>query len=272
VGSCFCTGRMDRATAQGVAFPACQRFDEPLDVNLERTIRPVSAERCRVETRSNRVRIAAQRMEGWLGHWKAPRFTPWVLATPTGWRKLLMSVFSLAVAPQPPRGMVPRGVVSRVFREARFPVLSMNDPSTTSFAARLRMLRSQRPDITQDRLADEVGVSQNAIGKWERGESVPRIDALRKLCEVYGVSADYLVGLAATPSPVPPDWWIVDLEHVEAIRKAKTEKDVEALEHPDGSVPTGFPIPTKPGVLSSSDYASLRSELEVLITKARRKK
>lgn len=198
--------------------------------------------------------------------------TPRVLPTRAGSVKHAAIVFCLAVVRQPRRGMVPLGVVSRVFREARYPVLSMNDPSTTSFAARLRMLRSQRPDITQDRLADSVGVSQNAIGKWERGESVPRIDALRKICDVYGVSADYLVGLSPTPSPVPPDWWIVDLEHVEAIRAAKTAKDIEALEHPDGSIPTGFPIPTKPGVLSSSDYAALRGEIEAMVAKARKKK
>lgn len=49
-------------------------------------------------------------------------------------------------------------------------------------------------DWSQTDLANNSGVSRVMIGKYERGEVVPSIDAAKKIAEAFDVSMDYLVG------------------------------------------------------------------------------
>ena len=54
-------------------------------------------------------------------------------------------------------------------------------------------LRKQK-DWSQTELAANSGVSREMIGKYERGEAVPSIDAAKKIADAFEVSMDYLVG------------------------------------------------------------------------------
>jgi transcriptional regulator with XRE-family HTH domain len=54
-------------------------------------------------------------------------------------------------------------------------------------------LRKQK-DWSQAELATNSGVSREMIGKYERGEAVPSIDAAKKIADAFEVSMDYLVG------------------------------------------------------------------------------
>jgi transcriptional regulator with XRE-family HTH domain len=47
---------------------------------------------------------------------------------------------------------------------------------------------------SQTELADKSGVSRVMIGKYERGEAIPSIDAAKKIADALEVSLDYLVG------------------------------------------------------------------------------
>lgn len=49
--------------------------------------------------------------------------------------------------------------------------------------------------LTQEKLAEKVGVSRAAISRWELGEIEPKIENLVKLASVLDVSADYLLGI-----------------------------------------------------------------------------
>ena len=62
----------------------------------------------------------------------------------------------------------------------------------TGFADRLRQLRKQR-DLSQAELAQLVGLHTNLIGRYERGESRPAADTLKRLADALGVSSDYLL-------------------------------------------------------------------------------
>lgn len=42
-------------------------------------------------------------------------------------------------------------------------------------------------------VAKSVGVTRAAVYMWEYGKTVPRIDTLRKLAQLYGCSLDELV-------------------------------------------------------------------------------
>ena len=59
--------------------------------------------------------------------------------------------------------------------------------------------------LTQEQAAERVGVSRQALAKWETGETLPDVERIRLLAELYGVSLDDLV--SAPPSmglPIPP--------------------------------------------------------------------
>lgn len=54
----------------------------------------------------------------------------------------------------------------------------------------------QNKNITQDELARRLGVTSQAISKWERGLSLPDVAFIKDLCSVLEVSADYLLGIS----------------------------------------------------------------------------
>lgn len=44
-------------------------------------------------------------------------------------------------------------------------------------------------------LANKLGVTRQQIARWRRGTSEPGAYKIKQLCEIYGVSADYILGL-----------------------------------------------------------------------------
>lgn len=46
---------------------------------------------------------------------------------------------------------------------------------------------------TQQELADKLGYSGKAISRWERAESLPDIEVLCQICDLYGVTFEYLL-------------------------------------------------------------------------------
>ncbi|MDR0861180.1 MAG: helix-turn-helix domain-containing protein [Oscillospiraceae bacterium] len=61
-------------------------------------------------------------------------------------------------------------------------------------AENIRRLRLEK-SVTQERLAEHVGVTTSAVSKWERGEAYPDITLVLPLAEYFGVSADTLLGV-----------------------------------------------------------------------------
>lgn len=62
------------------------------------------------------------------------------------------------------------------------------------YARRLRDLRTDR-ELSQVQIAVILGTTKNQVGKYERGEQEMPIRHLITLCNYYGVSADYVLGL-----------------------------------------------------------------------------
>ena len=58
----------------------------------------------------------------------------------------------------------------------------------------IKRLRREK-DITQENLADFLGVTFQSISKWERGESYPDITLLPAISGFFGVSIDELMGV-----------------------------------------------------------------------------
>ena len=65
-------------------------------------------------------------------------------------------------------------------------------------------LRAER-GMTQEKLAELVGVSTAAVSKWECGNSYPDITLLTKLAEIFDVSMDYLFGYTKADEKTVPE-------------------------------------------------------------------
>lgn len=68
---------------------------------------------------------------------------------------------------------------------------------TIELGNRLADLRKEH-GYSQEELADKLGVSRQAISKWERGEASPDTDNLIELAKIYNMSLDELIGLKAS--------------------------------------------------------------------------
>lgn len=73
---------------------------------------------------------------------------------------------------------------------------------------RLRMQRA-RMQLSQQQVAKHVLGSQNAIGLYERGKTIPDAHRLALLADLYGVTADYLCGKTDYPELLPPGMFVV---------------------------------------------------------------
>lgn len=62
------------------------------------------------------------------------------------------------------------------------------------YMRRIRDLREDN-DLTQREVADALGTSQTMYARYERGANELPIRHLIGLCKLYGVSADYILGL-----------------------------------------------------------------------------
>jgi len=59
---------------------------------------------------------------------------------------------------------------------------------------RIKELRCSM-QISQQRLAKEIGVTQKAVDFWEKGINEPKASYIVCLSKFFGVSSDYLLGI-----------------------------------------------------------------------------
>lgn len=67
---------------------------------------------------------------------------------------------------------------------------------------KIKALR-QKAGMTQEKVAERMGVSRQAVAKWEAGESAPSTRNLLKLAEIFDTTADVLMNCQA-PSKEQP--------------------------------------------------------------------
>lgn len=59
--------------------------------------------------------------------------------------------------------------------------------------------------LSQEALAERLGVSRQAVSKWETGESVPEPAKLLALAKAFGVTTDYLLDDSLPEEPAGPE-------------------------------------------------------------------
>ncbi len=109
------------------------------------------------------------------------------------------------------------------------------------FGEKLQALRKEQ-GITQESLAEQLGVSRQAVSKWKSGAAWPETEKILTLCRMFGLSADELLlnverpvetpteepaeALVETPADTPAEI------PAEASDEAPTEAPAEALDEP----------------------------------------
>ena len=63
-----------------------------------------------------------------------------------------------------------------------------------SFSELLKQCRKQQ-GMSQAELASKLGVTQQAVGKWESGKSSPDPTTVARIAEILSTTADFLLGL-----------------------------------------------------------------------------
>lgn len=100
---------------------------------------------------------------------------------------------------------------------------------TIGTAARAARVRS---NLTQEDVAERVGLATEVYGRLERGGMLPSVPTLRKLCETLRIPADVLLGLV----PAQENFWTKDVpakpteEPAEIRRLVRTVKKLEPAE------------------------------------------
>ena len=59
--------------------------------------------------------------------------------------------------------------------------------------ANLQFLRKLHGNMTQEKLAERMGVSRQTVSKWETGEAIPEVDKLLELSKLFSCTLDALL-------------------------------------------------------------------------------
>ena len=76
--------------------------------------------------------------------------------------------------------------------------------TTFTYIERIKSLREDS-DYTQAYVAAFLGTSQTMYARYERGANEMPIRHLIKLCKLYDVSADYMLGFSTSKHPAKPE-------------------------------------------------------------------
>ena len=63
---------------------------------------------------------------------------------------------------------------------------------------RIYQLRKEK-NMTQQDLADRLGVSRQAVSRWEMGSAKPELDSLSAISQIFGITVDELLNAEEIP-------------------------------------------------------------------------
>lgn len=66
----------------------------------------------------------------------------------------------------------------------------MTPENVSKFIKNLR----KKNNLTQKKLAEELGVTYQAVSKWENGKNIPDIEILKLICDKYNVNIEDIIG------------------------------------------------------------------------------
>lgn len=121
---------------------------------------------------------------------------------------------------------------------------------------KIRLLRKKN-DVTQDRLAEHLGVTPQAVSRWESGVCYPDMNALPAIADYFSVSMDELLCYTGTRKEAKVRDYLAQAEHL--LDRERVGEALEVLRRAMADVPSDYALQLETaGVLSL--YASLLEE------------
>lgn len=99
-----------------------------------------------------------------------------------------------------------------------------------SFGARLRKARRERK-LTQEQVAEKLGMDFSSISKWENDKAKPSQDNLVTLAELYDVDVRFLLDVDTEPNDTFDG---LDPELVEALKRATPDQQEQFRNYFEG--------------------------------------
>jgi AbrB family looped-hinge helix DNA binding protein len=133
----------------------------------------------------------------------------------------------------------------------------------SNIASNLRHLRNQTR-LSQEEVAEKIGVSRQAVAKWENGDSLPDIINCEALADLFDVSLNDLVRYDSEKEgiPIPPKdkhiFGVVTLGERGQISLPKKARDTFKLQPGDTLVVLGDTNPASSGIALIDSQTFLR--------------
>lgn len=83
-----------------------------------------------------------------------------------------------------------------------------------TISERIKLLRNEY-GLTQEDLANRLGVARATVASWEVGRRTPDADAIKKLANIFNTTADYLIGHTDTRHSTPTKSDDIDLNKLD---------------------------------------------------------
>ena len=96
-----------------------------------------------------------------------------------------------------------------------------------TFPETLSALRRER-NLSQREAAGELGISQALLSHYENGAREPGLDFVRRACDFYGVTADYMLGRTQRPGTSSAE--LIELHAAVEMLKTATNRAATALD------------------------------------------
>ena len=123
--------------------------------------------------------------------------------------------------------------------------------------------------LSQEEFADKIGVSRQAVSKWERGEALPDTDNLITIAKLFKVSLDSLILNEIKNEDFAEDLSQIDSEETAILAVANDNPSVEATESSNSAVVVQ-PLQVVVDVPEEKEKAEYYSYDETPATKKRR--
>ena len=95
-----------------------------------------------------------------------------------------------------------------------------------SLGDKIAELRRQR-GWSQENLAERLGVTRQSVSKWESGASVPDLDKIIGLSELFGVTTDYLIKCEGAAEAAPSEAEPADDQHSRYVTASMAREFIE---------------------------------------------
>ena len=65
----------------------------------------------------------------------------------------------------------------------------------------------KKNNLTQQQIADKLGISRSAVGMYEKGEREPNIETLKHIADTFNVDMNYLLGKSPSTEVIPDTYY-----------------------------------------------------------------